>query len=119
MFAVHNENYKSYAEHRKDAEQQFRAERDQGWLHWETTREALDRGVGPAPVGTTQQGVNGLYDMGANVWEWVNSESVDSKVTAGGSWWYEAFRMHRDDRAVKPRDTAVVYIGFRCATDVR
>ena len=66
-----------------------------------------------------EQGVNGLYDMGANVWEWVNSESVDSKVTAGGSWWYEAFRMHRDDRAVKPKDTAVVYIGFRCATDVR
>ena len=82
-------------------------------------RDVLDRGVGPATVGITQQGVNGLYDMGANVWEWVNSESVDSKVTAGGSWWYEAFRMHRDDRAVKPRDTAVVYIGFRCATDVR
>ena len=82
-------------------------------------RDVLDRGIGPAPVGTTQQGVNGLYDMGANVWEWVNSESVYSKVTAGGSWWYEAVRMHRDDRAVKPRDTAVVYIGFRCATDVR
>jgi formylglycine-generating enzyme required for sulfatase activity len=68
-------------------------------------RDVLDRGIGPAPVGTARQGVN--------------SESVDSKVTAGGSWWYEAFRMHRDDRAVKSRDTAVVYIGCRCAPDVR
>jgi sulfatase modifying factor 1 len=78
----------------------------------------LNRGIGPAPVGSTKQGVNGLYDMGANVWEWVNSGEGDQKVTAGGSWWYEAFRMHRNDRATKPRGTAVVYIGFRCAQDI-
>jgi len=80
--------------------------------------KVLDRGIGPAPVGSTKQGVNGLYDMGANVWEWVNSGEGDQKVTAGGSWWYEAFRMHRNDRATKPRGTAVVYIGFRCAKDI-
>ena len=78
----------------------------------------LDRGVGPAPVGSTKRGVNGLYDMGANVWEWVEGGGGDQKVTAGGSWWYEAFRMHRNDRATKPRNTAVVYIGFRCAKDM-
>ena len=80
--------------------------------------KVLDRGIGPAPVGSTKQGVNGLYDMGANVWEWVNSGEGEQKVTAGGSWWYDAFRMHRNDRATKPRGTAVVYIGFRCAQDM-
>ena len=63
-------------------------------------------------------GVNGLYDMGANVWEWVDSGEGEQKATAGGSWWYGAFRMHRNDRATKPRGTAVVYIGFRCAKDM-
>ena len=28
------------------------------------------QGLGHAPVGVSKQGVNGLYDMGANVWEW-------------------------------------------------
>ena len=79
--------------------------------------DQLMRGIGPAPVGTTRAGVNGLYDMGANVWEWVDSGSEREKVTRGGSWWYGARRMHRTDRATKPRDTAVVYIGFRCARD--
>ena len=78
----------------------------------------LDRGIGPAPVGSTRRGVNGLYDMGANVWEWVDSGEGEQKATAGGSWWYGAFRMHRNDRATKPRGTAVVYIGFRCAKDM-
>lgn len=77
----------------------------------------LMRGIGPTPVGTTVAGVNGLYDMGANVWEWVDSGSDSEKVTRGGSWWYGAQRMHRNDRASKPSDTAVVYIGFRCARD--
>ena len=80
--------------------------------------DQLDRGIGPAPVGSTKRGVNGLYDMGANVWEWVDGGEGDQKVTAGGSWWYESFRMHRNDRATKPRNTAVVYIGFRCAKDM-
>ena len=80
--------------------------------------DQLDRGVGPAPVGSTKRGVSGLYDMGANVWEWVDGGEGDQKVTAGGSLWYEAFRMHRNDRATKPRNTAVVYIGFRCAKDM-
>ena len=78
----------------------------------------LDRGIGPAPVGSTRRGVNGLYDMGANVWEWVDSGEGEQKATAGGSWWYGAFKMHRNDRATKPRGTAVVYIGFRCAKDM-
>ena len=38
-----------------------------------------DRGVGPKPVGSTRRGVNGLYDVGANVWEWVDGARVIKK----------------------------------------
>ncbi len=78
----------------------------------------LDRGIGPARVGTTKSGVNGLYDMGANVWEWTENGGRAEKRTRGGSWWYGAFRMQAGDRATKPKDMAVVYIGFRCAKDL-
>ena len=77
----------------------------------------LDRGTGPAPVGTTKAGVNGLYDMGANVWEWTENGASTEKGTRGGSWWYGAFRMKSGDVATKPRDMAVVYIGLRCVKD--
>jgi formylglycine-generating enzyme len=78
------------------------------------------RGRGHAVVGTSRSGVNGLYDMGANVWEWAVSSAgptAAQQPTMGGSWWYGASPMHRDHRATKPRDTAVVYIGFRCVKD--
>jgi formylglycine-generating enzyme required for sulfatase activity len=78
-------------------------------------RSVLMRGTGPARAGATRAGVNGLHDMGANVWEWVDAAVGGQRVTRGGSWWYGAAEMHRDHRAVKPPDTAVVYIGFRCA----
>lgn len=74
----------------------------------------LTRGIGHAPVGSTKQGVNGLYDMGANVWEWVDGDDGDRRITRGGSWWYGSSQMHRDHLASKPSDTTVVYIGFRC-----
>ncbi len=79
----------------------------------------LDRGVGHAPAGSTRPGVNGLYDMGANVWEWTEDGGKDEKRTRGGSWWYGAFRMKADDVSTKPKDIAVVYIGFRCARDLK
>lgn len=79
--------------------------------------DRLNRGVGHAPVGATRAGVNGLYDMGANVWEWTENGAATDKGTRGGSWWYGAFRMRSDDYATKPRDMAVVYIGFRCVRD--
>lgn len=77
------------------------------------------RGRGHALVGTTKAGVNGLYDMGANVWEWVDSGPGSDKRTRGGSWWYGASSMQDSHNQSKPADTAVVYIGFRCARDVR
>lgn len=75
------------------------------------------RGRGHALTGSTRQGVNGLFDMGGNAWEWVDSSGVADKRTRGGSWWYGAASMRDDHRQSKPRDTAVVYIGFRCARD--
>jgi sulfatase modifying factor 1 len=75
----------------------------------------LERGVGHAPAGATRLGVNGLHDMGANVWEWTEDGGETEKGTRGGSWWYGAATMRADNRATKPRDMAVVYIGFRCA----
>lgn len=79
----------------------------------------LDRGRGHAAVGRTKLGVNGLYDMGANLWEWVDDKAASGQVnTRGGSWWYGPAQMHRSHAQSKPAGTAVVYIGFRCARTV-
>lgn len=77
------------------------------------------RGRGHALVGSTSAGVNGLFDMGANVWEWVNSGPGVEKRTRGGSWWYSAASMQDSHYQTKPAQTAVVYIGFRCARDLK
>jgi formylglycine-generating enzyme required for sulfatase activity len=83
--------------------------------------DALTRGHGHAAVARTPAGVNGLYDMGANVWEWVDAPEglpLTSDVprrTRGGSWWYGAGPMTASHVQDKPASTAVVYIGFRCA----
>jgi sulfatase modifying factor 1 len=78
----------------------------------------LARGAGHALAGTTKAGVNGLYDMGANVWEWVDDGDKE-KRTRGGSWWYGAFRMAAGDASYKPRGFPAVYIGFRCVRAVK
>ncbi|MDN5252221.1 SUMF1/EgtB/PvdO family nonheme iron enzyme [Betaproteobacteria bacterium LSUCC0117] len=75
---------------------------------------ALTRGRGHAPVMSTTPGVNGLWDMGGNLWEWVDSGATPSPITRGASWWYGPERQVEDDVATKPMDTAVIYIGFRC-----
>lgn len=82
-------------------------------------RAVLSRGIGHARAGSTAAGVNGLFEMGANAWEWTEGGAGAEKPTRGGSWWYGAAQMHRDHAASKPPDTAVVYIGFRCAADLR
>jgi formylglycine-generating enzyme len=77
----------------------------------------LLRGDGHARVSTTTQGVNGLYEMGGNLWEWVDEPqgASNEKRTRGGSWWYGAAQMKADYLQSKPVSTTVAYIGFRCA----
>ncbi len=75
------------------------------------------RGKGHAFAGSTAAGVNGLHEMGGNVWEWVASGPGDEQRTRGGSWWYGAQPMRDDHVQAKRAGTAVVYIGFRCAKD--
>jgi formylglycine-generating enzyme required for sulfatase activity len=68
-----------------------------------------------APAGTTRAGVNGLFDMGANVWEWALDARGNERRTLGGSWWYGPSQMAADVEAWKSADFVAVYIGFRCA----
>jgi formylglycine-generating enzyme len=79
----------------------------------------LSRGDGHAAVSTTPAGVNGLHDMGGNAWEWVDepqgAAAAAEHRTRGGSWWYGQAQMRAEHLQSKPGETAVVYIGFRCA----
>lgn len=75
---------------------------------------ALNRGTGHVTAGTTKPGVNGLLDMGGNVWEWTATEHNSGYITRGASWWYGPERQQEFDVESKPEDIAVVYIGFRC-----
>ena len=79
---------------------------------------STSRGWGHAPTGTTRAGVNGLWDMGANAWEWTDGGNDSARPTRGGSWWYGAAQMHSSHLQTNPADTAVVYIGFRCAKNL-
>ena len=77
----------------------------------------LRRGTGHTMAGNSKAGVNGLHEMGANVWEWIQSEGSQAR-TRGGSWWYGARPMHREHSAYKPKDFYAIYVGFRCASDL-
>lgn len=78
---------------------------------------ALNRGTGHVRIGSTKPGVNGLLDMGGNVWEWTATERNGGFITRGASWWYGPERQKESDVESKPADIGVVYIGFRCVAD--
>ena len=78
---------------------------------------ALNRGTGHVTTKTTKPGVNGLFDMGGNVWEWTATERDGRYITRGASWWYGPQRQQESDVETKPGDISVVYIGFRCVAD--
>jgi formylglycine-generating enzyme len=70
-------------------------------------------------VGSTRRGVNGLYDMGGNVWEWLSSRDGEDALTAGGSWWYGPEQAKENGIQWKAAKFFALYIGFRCAYDVK
>jgi len=78
---------------------------------------ALNRGTGHVLTKTTKPGVNGLFDMGGNVWEWTSTQRNGGYITRGASWWYGPERQQEGDIESKAADIAVVYIGFRCVAD--
>lgn len=80
---------------------------------------ALNRGTGHVLTGTTRPGVNGLFDMGGNVWEWTATARQGGHITRGSSWWYGPSRQMEADVESKSADIAVVYIGFRCVAESR
>ncbi|MFM8153798.1 MAG: SUMF1/EgtB/PvdO family nonheme iron enzyme, partial [Polynucleobacter victoriensis] len=80
---------------------------------------SLWRGTGHVPVMTTQAGVNGLFDMGGNVWEWIDTKSGSEQITRGASWWYGPENQLESNLASKPADTKVAYVGFRCVKDIK
>ena len=88
------------------------------WTTGESPQGANTSGADPwpaaAPAGATRQGVNGLYDMGANVWEWTSDSDGSGRRTVGGSWWYGQEQMRAQVQAFKPPDFYAVYIGLRC-----
>ncbi len=45
----------------------------------------LSRGDGHSKVGVTKKRINGMYEMGTNVWEWANIENKRTKASKGRS----------------------------------
>ncbi|WP_292444403.1 formylglycine-generating enzyme family protein [Mesorhizobium sp.] len=108
----------AYVERRRAPPVGFTTDRRYPYPTGETSEGANTTGTDPwerhAAVGVTKPGVNGLFDMGGNVWEWLADRTEKSALTAGGSWWYGADKMRAEAMQWKPADFYVAYIGFRC-----
>lgn len=69
------------------------------------------------PVASSKRGVNGLHDMGGNVWEWIADRRGQDALTAGASWWYGPEKTRQDGAQWKAANFYAIYIGFRCVYD--
>jgi formylglycine-generating enzyme len=112
----------AYTESRAEPPAPFERGRTYRYPVGDTPRGANARGADDgwerhAAAGETKRGVNGLFDMGGNVWEWVSDARNGERRTMGGSWWYGPDQMTADVAAFKPANFYAVYVGFRCAYD--
>ncbi len=126
----------AYTEQRPTPPSPFQAGRQYRWPNGDTPKAShclsgcgdypglapqgvLDRGVGHVAVDRTPPGVNGLRDMGGNVWEWVDTGQGSERITRGASWWYGPERQLVDDVATKPRDTRVAFNWVGCVEEMK
>lgn len=107
----------AYTEVREDPTDGFETGRTYRYPVGDAAEGMNANGRSHVPVGTTSRGVNGLFDMGANVWEWLADRQGEDALTAGGSWWYGPSKTLRDGMQWKPAAFYAVYVGFRCAYD--
>ena len=78
-------------------------------LDWEK-----DKFIGLSPVKSFKPGINDLYDMGGNAWEWGLDKRGKERITLGASFWYGPEKTKESGFQFKDKDFHVVYIGFRC-----
>ncbi len=70
-----------------------------------------------APAGKTKRGVNGLYDMAGNVWEWVADARGNYRFTMGGAFFTEPKKSESGESLMRPASFYAVSVGFRCIYD--
>ncbi|MCC1492158.1 formylglycine-generating enzyme family protein [Cognatishimia sp. F0-27] len=107
----------AYTERRATPQGGFRTGQTYAYPVGDTPEGMNNNRRGHVSVGTTKPGVNGLFDMGGNVWEWLADRRDGDALTAGGSWWYGPAQTRISGMQWKPADFYAVYVGFRCAYD--
>jgi formylglycine-generating enzyme required for sulfatase activity len=109
----------AYTEQRTDPADGFERGVTYAYPVGETPEGMNNNRCAHVPVGTTKPGVNGLFDMGGNVWEWLAERRGADALTAGGSWWYGPEKTREPGMQWKPAAFFAVYVGFRCAYDLQ
>lgn len=111
----------AYTETREEPPAGFEAGRTYPYPSGEQSKGMNTNADDPWPrhtsAGTTPPGLNGLHDMGGNVWEWLADREGENALTAGGSWWYGPDQTLASAMQWKPAQFYAVYVGFRCAYD--
>lgn len=84
----------------------------------------LKKGAGTVDVASLTQcvgGVNGLYDMSGNAWEWIDScagiTATDPCVTHGGDFTSPPAELQCDAGKKYPANAKDAFRGFRCCMD--